>query len=315
MIDLETLNLEAFESDLIKIYDSLKGITGGKNADYIPALAKVDPKLYAISVFTVDGREINIGDFKHEFAIESCSKIFTLALALEKFGTNVVKTKIGATSSDKAFNSICAVEETDGHTINSFNNSGAMATLSLLQNNKMNQQDLTKKVVNNMSQFAARTLRVNQKIFASEFSHAEHNLAIAYLLKSNNRFYGDVFTTVNSYTHQCSAMVTSYDVAIMAATLANFGLNPKTNKRLVSITTVEYILDHMLVAGLYNDTDNWLTKVGLHAKSGVSGILLIVVPGIMGISIISPPLNKYGNSFKGIKTAAKIAKLFLKKGK
>ena len=313
MIDLETLNFEAFESDLNKIYDSLKGTGGGKNADYIPALAKVDPKLYAISVFTVDGRQINIGDFEKEFAIESCSKIFTLALALEKFGSNVVKNKIGATPSDKAFNSICAVEETDGHTINSFNNSGAMATLSLLQNNKISQSDLTKKVIDNMSQFAARTLHVNQKIFASEFSHAEHNLAIAYLLKSRNRFYGDVFTTVNAYTQQCSAMVTSSDVAIMAATLANFGLNPVTKKRIVSAKTVEYILDHMLVAGLYNDTDNWLTKVGLHAKSGVSGILLIVVPGIMGISIISPPLNKFGNSFKGIKTAAKIAKLLKNK--
>jgi glutaminase len=312
MIDLETLNLEAFESDLNKIYDSLKGITGGKNADYIPALAKVDPKLYAISIFTVDGRQINIGDYEKEFAIESCSKIFTLALALEKFGQNVVKTKIGATPSDKAFNSICAVEETDGHTINSFNNSGAMATLSLLQNNKMSQPDLTKMVVNNMSQFAGRSLHINHQIFASEFSHSEHNLAIAYLLKSNKRFYGDVNTTVNAYTQQCSAMVTSSDIAIMAATLANLGLNPKTNKRLTSIKTVEYILDHMLVAGLYNDTDNWLTKVGLHAKSGVSGILLIVVPGIMGISIISPPLNKYGNSFKGIKTATKIAKLLKK---
>jgi glutaminase len=164
-------------------------------------------------------------------------------------------------------------------------------------------------VVNNMSKFATRTLKVNHKIFESEFSHAEHNLAIAYLLKSEKRFYGDIETTVNAYTQQCSAMVTSYDVAIMAATLANFGLNPKTNKRLTSAKTVEYILDHMLVAGLYNDTENWLSKVGLHAKSGVSGILLIVVPGIMGISIISPPLNKYGNSFKGIKTATKIAKL------
>ena len=311
MIDLETMDLKEFESDLNKIYDSLKGTSGGKNADYIPALAKVDPKLYAISVFTVDGHQINIGDYKHEFAIESCSKIFTLALALEKFGQNVVKNKIGAKSSNKAFNSICAVEETDGHTINSFNNSGAMATLSLLQDNKMNQRDLTKKVIHNMSQFAARPLHVNHEIFASEFSHAEHNLAIAYLLKSNKRFYGDVNITVNAYTQQCSAMVTSSDIAIMAATLANFGLNPKTNKRVASAKTVEYILDHMLVAGLYNDTHNWMTKVGLHAKSGVGGILLIVIPGIMGISIISPPLNKYGNSFKGIKTAAKIAKLFL----
>ena len=161
-----------------------------------------------------------------------------------------------------------------------------------------------------MSKFAGKQLFVNEKIFGSEFSHSEHNLAIAYLLKSYNRFYGDIEDCVDVYTKQCSTMVTSDDIAIMASTLANFGKNPVTKKQVTSIESVEYILDHMLTAGLYNETSKWMDEVGLHAKSGVSGILLVVIPGVMGIGIISPPLNQYGNSSKGIKTAKLLSKAF-----
>jgi glutaminase len=294
-----------------EIYNSLKNVKGGKNVDYIPELAKVDPTLFAISIFTVDGQIINVGDFKHEFAFESCAKVFTLALALEKLGSKVLKNKIGEKSSQKAFNSICAADEDEGHTINSFNNYGALATLSLLQNNKVSEKALEKLVINNMSAFAGEKLKVSNKIFTSEFSHADHNFALAYLLKSHNRFYGDINTTLEVYTKQCSVMVTSANVALMAATLANSGVNPKTGKHLVSKETCKYILDHMLIAGLYNETSSWIDKTGLHAKSGVGGILLIVVPGKMGIGIISPPLNKYGNSYKGIKAAQKIKSLIL----
>ena len=305
MLQLENINLEKFQQDIKKIHTKLKNIHTGKNADYIPALAKVDPNLYAISICTVDGKLINVGDYNHEFAIESCSKVFTLALALDKFGPQILKDKIGSLSSEEVFNSICAVDKTKGHTINSFNNSGALATLSLLDNNEkmISKASLERKIINNMSEFAGKQLYVNHKIYGSEYSHSEHNLAIAYLLKSYNRFYGDVKKCVAVYTKQCSAMITSENIAVMSATLANFGDNPITGKKVTKSTTVEYILDHMLTAGLYNETPNWIKNVALHAKSGVSGVLLIVIPGVMGIGIISPPLNQYGNSSKGIKTA------------
>jgi len=298
--------LELFNK-VTKIYNKLKNTTGGKNADYIPELEKVNPKLYAISIYTIDGQQFNIGDFNHEFAIESCSKVFTLALALKKYGIQNLKKKIGTFSSKQKFDSICAVDTMPNHTINSFDNAGAMATTSLLY--KPNKREYIDDIVDNMSEYAGRKLHVNYKIYKSEISNIDHNLAIAYLLKSYGRFYNDIETCVDVYTRQCSVMVTSQDVALMACTLANGGVNPKTGGRPISKKDVKYIIDHMCLDGLYNDTDAYMKEVGLPTKSGVGGILLIVLPGIMGISIISPPLNENGNSFKGMKTAKEISKI------
>jgi len=177
---------------------------------------------------------------------------------------------------------------------------------------KPNNQKFVKEIVDNMSDFADKKLHVNHKIYKSELLHSQHNLAIAYLLDSYHRFYGDVESSVDTYTKQCSVMVSTSDLALMAATLANGGVNPKTKKQLVSKANTEYVINHMNINGLYNETAKWMTDVGLPAKSGVSGLLLIVVPGVMGIGIASPPLNKYGNSVKGIKTAKLISKYLRK---
>ena len=300
------MTLELFKN-VTKIYNKLKNTTGGKNAEYIPELEKVNPKLYAISIYTIDGQQFNIGDFNHEFAVESCSKVFTLGLALKKYGIQNIKKKIGAFSSNQKFNSICAVDRMPNHTINSFDNAGAMATTSLLY--KPNKREYINDIVDNMSEYTERKLHVNNKIYQSEISNIDHNLAIAYLLKSYGRFYNDIKTCVDVYTRQCSVMVTSQDLALMACTLANNGVNPKTGAKPISKKNVKYIIDHMCLDGLYDQTDAYMKEVGLPAKSGVSGVLFIVLPGIMGISIVSPPLNEYGNSFKGIKTAKEISKL------
>jgi len=294
--------------DKIKIiYNKLKNTTGGKNVDYIPELENVDTKLYAISIYTVDGEEFNIGDYKHEFAIESCSKVFTLALALEKFGEKKLKKEIGQLKSKEKFNSIYATHNSANHTINSFNNGGAMATTCLLYD--PNTSRFNKSLLDNISNFAGRKLHVDEKIYTSEIQNSEHNLKIAYLLKSYDRFYGDVKTCLDVYTRQCSVMVTTKDLALMAATFANNGKQPKTKKQLISKKNVEYIINHLHINGLYNESEKWMKEVGIHIKSGVSGVLLIVIPGIMGIGIASSPLNKYGNSVKGLKTAKMIGKL------
>jgi glutaminase len=297
-----------------RIYNKLKNVDGGKNAEYIHELSIENPHLYAISIFVLDHQgnhtEINVGDFTHEFAIESCSKVFTLALALEKYGIRTLKSKIGDKGTTEKFNSICAADSIQNHTINSFNNGGAMATVSLLY--QSDNKKFINNLVTNMSDFADKKLHINQKIYKSEILHAERNLAIAYLLKSHNRFYGDVETCVDVYTKQCSTMVTSRNLALMAATLANKGINPKSGKELVRAANVNYIIKHMTVAGLYDETPKWMDMVGYPAKSGVSGLLMIVIPGVMGIGIVSPPLNKYGNSVKGIKTASKITQLLSK---
>jgi glutaminase len=151
---------------------------------------------------------------------------------------------------------------------------------------------------------------MDNNIYLSEFSHVDHNLSIAYLLKSYNMFYGDVQQTVDVYTRQCSVRTTTQDLAIMAATLANKGVNPKTNKQVIHSKYISYILKHMEDNGLYEESDDIIKTIGFPAKSGVSGSLLVVIPGVMGIGIYSPPLNKYGNSVKGVKTMKLLAKLY-----
>jgi len=288
-----------FDEVITKIYNKVKPIHSGKNADYIPELSKVNPKLYAISIYTIDGNSYNIGDYTTEFAIESCSKIFTLALALEKYGIKTLQTKIGELKAFDKFNSINEILERK-HTLNSFSNGGAMATTSLLYNK--NKKLFERSIVDNMNKFAGRKLKMDNNIYLSEISHVDHNLSIAYLLKSLNRFYGDVQETVEVYTRQCSVRTTTQDLAVMAATLANKGLNPKTNKQIIHPKYIPYILKHMEDNGLYEESDDIIKTIGFPAKSGVSGSLLVVIPGVMGIGIYSPPLNKYGNSVKGIKT-------------
>jgi glutaminase len=293
------------------IYNKIKNYKiEGKNADYIPELSKVNEKLYAISIYTVDGETYNFGDYNHEFAIESVSKLFTLALALEKYGTSYLKKMIGEKKSRGSFNSICSADRIKNHTINSFDNGGAIATTSLLY--QPDKEKFTNLIIDNMSDFASKKLTINNKIFNSEINNSNHNLAIAYLLKSYNKFYGDIDTCLDVYTKQCSVMVNTQDVALMAATLANNGINPKSKKRVVKPENVKYILKHMALNGIYNDNYSWLKNSGVYVKSGVGGIILLVIPGVMGIGIVSPPLNNYGNSTKGIQTAKKISLLYKK---
>jgi glutaminase len=300
------------EDDINNIYKKLKKSHIGQNADYIPELKKVNPNLYAISIYTVDGQVYNIGDYETEFAIESCSKVFTLSLVLEKYGIPFMKKNIGEGKTLVKFNSINETLENKLHTINSFNNGGAMATTSLLYEKNVNKSIFEKKIIKNMSDFAGRKLHVDKKIYTSEINNAEHNLAIAYLLKSYDMFYGDVQESVDVYTRQCSVMLTSHDLAIMAATLANKGVNPKTKKKIVDSKYISYILTHMEENGLYEESDHWMSQIGFPAKSGVSGALMVVIPNVMGIGIYSPRLNKHGNSDKGIKTMKLLTPLLKK---
>jgi glutaminase len=275
----------------------------GINAQYIPDLANVNPNIFAISICTMDGEVHNYGDYEKEVGLESCSKVFNLALALKKYGTETLLDKIGTYSSSYDFNSVVAADTISNHTINSFNNGGAMATVSLMYNKT--QKKFEKELHDNINDFAGRPLRVNEHLYNSEMSSNDHNMALAYLLKGYHRFYGEVLPCVQAYTKMCSLMVTSKDVAIMAATIANRGTNPVTKKPVIDKNLIHYILTHMLTNGMYTESEKWMTEVGLPAKSGVGGVIMLIVPGIMGIGIVSPPLNKAGNSYLGT-IAAKV---------
>jgi glutaminase len=287
---------------LESIYKKVKKLKGGKNASYIPELKKVDPKIYGISICMADGTMYQVGDYKKEVSLQSVSKVFTLALVLKKKGLKVVREKIGSQGSFLPFDSIIAAEISETKTLNPFVNAGAMATTSLCNN--------WKEVSNNMNLFAGRKLRFSKRIYNSESKHNEHNKALAYLLKSHDKFYGDIDKSIDTYTKQGAVMATSKDVAVMAATLANNGINPLTKKKVIGSKYVPYILGQMFGGGMYEYSDTWVIDVGVPSKSGVGGVIMSVVPGVMGIAVVSPPLDKYGNSFKGIKTMEKLSKLF-----
>ena len=300
--------------DIEKIFNKISSEKNkGKNASYIPLLKDIDPSIYAISICNIKGDIMNFGDFNKEVGIESASKVFSLALALEKYNIQYLLDKIGDKKEIHQFNSVYDVIHVPNHTLNSFVNAGAMATTSLLYDKAIskekNEKKMNKDILKCMENFAARKLHINNTLYLSEHSMSKTNRIILAKLVSFHRFYGDPEIVLEEYTKQCSVMVTSKDIAISAATLANGGINPITKKRIITTPNTNYIVEHMAKHGLYNESEEWWEKTYLPAKSGVGGIIMIVIPGVMGICILSPPLNKYGNSYKGIKTGKMLANL------
>ena len=292
-----------------QIYKNIRSMKlKGSNASYIPDLQKVDPNIYALSICNINGEIMNFGDYDTEVGIESVSKVFTLALVLKKYSIKTVLNKIGNMSEQHSFNS------SNQFVVGSAgSNAGAIATTSLLYNkNKTkdeNEKEITELILENMENFADRKLKINNNLYLSEYNNSEHNNKLIKKLIKYNRFYGDPETTLKVYTKQCSVMANSKDVATMAATLANYGVNPITKQNIITKEKSEYIIAHMANHGLYNESNIWWKDTFLPTKSGVGGVIMIVIPGIMGIGIISPPLNKYGNSTKGIETGKLLANL------
>jgi len=303
---IQTTRHSDYASIIKQVYKETRRIKGGKNAAYIPQLAKVDPKKFGISICTVQGDLYHAGDYTFEVAIESISKLFSLAMAVKKHGTQAIFDKIGMEGSFMPFNSIVAAKLAPTHTINPFLNQGAMATTSLLY--EKNHGKYKSKLVKNMSDYADRKLKVGPKVYESESHTNSTNMALAYLLHANKRFYAPVIPSVDAYTYQCSVKVSSKDLATMAAVFANGGIHPISKKKMLSNQETTYIINNLLPEGLYEYSDEWIMKTHgvAPAKSGVGGGILIVIPNVCGIGIVSPPLDKTGNSVKGIAAGVKL---------
>jgi glutaminase len=289
---------------LVKAHGLYKDDKSGANADYIPALAKVDSELFGIALVTKDGKVYSYGDVDTRFSIQSISKVFTLALALEKQGPDAIMSKIGVNATGLPFNSVAAIELNQARSVNPLVNAGAMATMSLLEGN---QDTKWRDVSNWYNQFANNKLPILQTIYESEAATNGHNLAIAELLKSYDRFYGDVKVNLDLYTRQCSVGVTAQELAIMASPFANRGVHPISKKKLLTEDNVERLLAVMTTAGLYETSGDWAFKVGLPAKSGVGGGIIAVAPERFAIAVFSPRLDKAGNSIRAQKAIDYIA--------
>jgi glutaminase len=277
----------------------------GKNADYIPALATVDSQLFGISVVTVDGQTFSAGDTTTEFALESISKVFTAALAIEQVGPKKFHDKVGADPTGAAFNSVLALELHNDMPMSPMVNAGAMTATSLLS--ATDADDRWRQILKIQSDFAGRPISLSDQIAASERATNSHNKAIAWLLCTGGYMYCDPMEACDVYTLQCSTLVTTVDLAVMGATLANGGVNPVTGKQVIAKTNVPHVLALMAMEGLYTASGDWAYTVGLPAKSGVGGGLVTVSPGKLAIAAFSPPLDKAGNSVRAQAAITQIA--------
>ena len=279
----------------------------GKNADYIPVLKAVDPKLFGIVVATVDGQVFQVGDAAHPFSIQSVAKVFTLSLLMQQIGADGVEKKIGVNATGLPFNSIIAIENDPKHLPgNPLVNPGAITAVSLL--NAPSAEAKWESIIKTYSAFAGRELTVDQPVYKSESETNTRNRAIATLLKAYEVLKGDPNEALDIYTRECSVSVTARDLAIMGATLANGGVNPMTGQRVMDEKNVPGVLAVMSTAGLYENSGEWSFNVGLPAKSGVGGGIVAIVPGKFAIGTFSPPLDDAGNSVRGQKAVEYISK-------
>ena len=287
---------EQIQAIVQEAYNKFKGDTRGKNADYIPALAQVNPKLFGIAVVSSDNQVITVGDVKSTFSIQSISKVYSLALAMEEQGADKVFKKIGSEPTGRPFNSPIAVVDMPTHTGNPLVNAGAIATESLVSAKSADEK--WQKILNFYSKAAGEKLTIMDDVYKSEAATNTGNKALSYLLAKYERIYADPFESVDVYTKQCSVGVNALQLARMGATLANDGVNPATGERVIKSENIPEILSTMMMAGLYDGSGGWSWHVGLPAKSGVGGGIVAVAPGKGAIAVFSPPLDEAGNSVK-----------------
>jgi glutaminase len=289
---------------LQRLHDRHRSNRDGTVATYIPALAAADPDWFGIALLTVDGTGYHVGDSTQPFTIQSISKPFTYGLVLDDLGEAPVRHRIGVEPTGDAFNSITLAPGT-GTPLNPMVNAGAIAAASLVA--ETDQASGLERILARYGAAAGRPLALDAVVFDSERETGHRNRAIGHLLRASGVIDGDPDEALDRYFAQCSISVDATALAMMAATLANGGVNPRTGERVMSASTVRAVLSVMSSCGMYDSAGDWLYTVGLPAKSGVSGGILAVVPGQLGIGVFSPPLDSRGNSVRGVAVCRDLA--------
>ena len=287
------------------VYRELSGDRSGSVADYIPELAVVDPDSFGICLATSDGYVYEAGDSRKRFAIQSVSKPFTYALALADRGLAAVAAKVDVEPSGEPFNEI-SLDPISERPRNPMINAGAITAASLVAGGDADER--FERLRAYYSRFAGRDLQVDQDMFASEDRTGNRNRAIGYMLRSFGILEEDPQTTLSVYFRQCSIEVDCRDLSLMAATLADSGVHPITGDRVLTPALTERVLSVMTTCGMYNAAGDWVTEVGLPAKSGVGGGILAVLPGQIGLAVFSPRLDEHGNSVRGVHACRRLSR-------
>ncbi|KAM8981582.1 glutaminase liver isoform, mitochondrial isoform X1 [Sarcophilus harrisii] len=303
-------DFEEFTDHVDRIFEETKERTGGKVAAYIPQLAKSDPDLWGVSLCTVDGQRHSVGQTKIPFCLQSCVKPLTYAISVSNLGTEYVHKYVGKEPSGLRYNKLSLNEEGIPH--NPMVNAGAIVVSSLIKMdcNKAEKFDFVLQYLNKMA--GNEYMGFSNATFQSEKETGDRNYAIGYYLKEKKCFPKgvDMMAALDLYFQLCSVEVTCESGSVMAATLANGGICPITGESVLSAEAVRNTLSLMHSCGMYDFSGQFAFHVGLPAKSAVSGAILLVVPNVMGLMCLSPPLDKVGNSHRGISFCQKLVSLF-----
>ena len=292
---------------LERIHAEFAGDDRGAVADYIPELSTADPGAFGIALVGVAGSVYEAGDARDAFTIQSISKPFAYALALADLGVDGVLERVGVEPSGEAFNAI-SLQPGTGRPDNPLINAGAILTSSLVQGSDPGER--FDRIHDLLSRCAGRTLAVDEAVYRSEHDTGDRNRALAYLMRSAGSLGADVEDALDCYFRQCSVLVTAVDLAVMGATLANGGINPRTDEVAMDPQVAEQVLTVMATCGMYDFSGEWLLRVGLPAKSGVSGGLVAVSPSQFGIGLHSPRLDERGNSVRGVAASEAMSERF-----
>ncbi|AGY58143.1 glutaminase A [Gloeobacter kilaueensis] len=295
----------AYLQQLHRTYSSLQE---GVVASYIPEIARADPDWFAICAVTVDGRLFQVGDDEQLFTIQSISKPFVYGLALEDHGRDYVLTRVGVEPTGDPFNSIIKLDESSKRPLNPMVNAGAIATASLIKGSDPTER--LNRMLAMFRRYVGHDVFVDMSVFVSERTTGHRNRAMAYLMLNFGMIDAHVEQVLDLYFQQCSVMVNCRDLALMAATLANNGVNPHTKERALEEHYVRDLLSVMYTCGMYDYSGEWAYNVGLPAKSGITGGIIAVVPGVMGIAVFSPRLQSQGNSLRGIRVCQDLSEHF-----
>jgi len=293
--------LSAYLADLI---EDARRIEGGEVATYIPELAKADPKALAIAVTALDGKTYAVGDADLPFTIQSVSKPFLYGLALQEYGREIVLKHVGVEPTGDAFNST-VMDEVNNRPFNPMVNAGAIAVTALVKGDGYKARRQV--VLDLLSRFAGRKLKIDEAVFHSERDTGARNRVIAAIMRQAEMISGDSEEILDLYFSQCSVLVTTRDLSMMAATLANGGVHPLTGERALDAQYVPDVLTVMHSCGMYNYAGQWSYEVGIPAKSGVSGSIAGIIPGQAGMAAYAPPLDRFGNSIRAIEACKRIA--------
>lgn len=309
-------DFKKFCEKIKEIYEITKLKEGGSVADYIPQLKQQDPSKYGISLCTIDGQRFNIGDTKYKFSIQSCCKTINYGIALEEHNPEYVHTYVGREPSGQSFNEITLNKEGKPH--NPLINAGAIMTTSLIQQDKTHSErydhimNIWKELSGNIGEVG-----FNNSVYLSEKNTADRNFAIAYFMKETNSSkqigfpkHTNLNETLDLYFQCCSIELNTETMSIVAGTLANGGINPITGKRIFKEETVKQMLSMMLMCGMYDYSGEFAFKIGIPAKSGVAGAIMLIIPNVMGIVTFSPKLDSIGNSYRGIEFCKCLGDIF-----